>query len=110
MWETVTRYRARAGVDGYTDATLDWSTPDTLTITTLGVEPRPGGEPAGDARNAVTSGYTLYLPLGADVGAADRVLVRGRVFGVLGEPAVWQPPGGSTGPGGVVVQTTLTEG
>lgn len=104
--ETVTRQRGVATTDPYSgEATgIDWSTPTTLAITTLALaEPRPSQEPVQNARNAVTTGYTLYLPTGSDVTAADRMVVRGETYDVLGEPAEWASAG-------IVVQVGNTEG
>ena len=100
----------RAGVvaDPYSgDVSPSWDSPVGVTVSNVLVEPRPSGEPVQDARNAVTSGFTLYMPASADVTAADRVEVRGRVYSVLGEPADWRL--GSYRPG-LVVQVERTEG
>lgn len=102
----MTRLRGVATTDPYSDEETgtDWSTPVELDITTLApAEPRPSSEPVQDARNAVVAGYTLYLPLTADVTAYDRMRVRGEEFDVLGDPAVWSGAG-------VVVQVGRTEG
>lgn len=104
--ETVTRQRATAVEDPYSgeETSLSWDDPDELEITTLApAEPRPSGEPVQDARNAVTSGWTLYLPASADVTSADRMVVRGETYNVLGEPASWLGAG-------LVVQVDRTEG
>lgn len=104
--ETVVRLRATAATDPYSgEATaLDWTTPAELSITTLApAEPRPSSEPVQNARNAVVDGWTLYLPAGADVTAADRLRVRGAVYSVLGEPADWLDAG-------IVVQCERVEG
>lgn len=103
--EVVTRLRAGTATDPYSgQPTADWSAPTTLDFTTLApAEPRPSGEPVQDARNAVTSGWTLYLPEAADVTARDRVRVRGVDYQVLGDPAHWLG-------GGKVVQVGRTEG
>jgi hypothetical protein len=104
--ETVTRLRATAVEDPYADEDTaeDWSTPAETALTTLvPAEPRPSQEPVQDARNAITSGFTLYLPQGSDVTAHDRMRVRGVVYDVLGEPSVWSGAG-------MVVQVGRTEG
>lgn len=81
-----------------------WEVPPTeRTVTTIAPpEPRPSGEPMPDTRNAVTDGWTLYLPPGDPVTVYDRVRVRGQVFNVEGTPADWSR--------GVVVQATRTKG
>lgn len=104
--EKVTRLRGVLVADPYSDEPTgtDWTSPDELDITTLvPAEPRPSSEPVQEARNAVTSGFTLYLPNNADVTARDRMRVRGRVYDVLGDPALWLGAG-------VVVQVGVTEG
>lgn len=105
--EIVTRIRAGLITDPDSgDSVESWAPGDvsSLPITTLApAEPRPSSEPIQEARNAVTSGFTLYLPIGADVTAKDRMQVRGAVYRVLGDPADWMGAG-------VVVQTERTEG
>lgn len=103
--EVVTRLRAGSSTDPYSGQPAeDWAAPAEQEITTLApAEPRPSSEPVQDARNAVTSGFTLYLPTGSDVTARDRMTVRGVTYDVLGEPADW------TG-AGLVVQVGRTEG
>lgn len=82
-----------------------WLTePTERTVTTLApAEPRPSQEPTQDARNAVVSGWTLYLPAGDPITAANRVRVRGIEYPVQGQPADWLGTG-------VVVQAFKTEG
>lgn len=104
--ETVTRLRAALVADPYSSENdqADWSNPSLLDITTLApAEPRPETERLDLARNAVVSGFTLYLPLNADVVASDRMVVRGRTYEVDGDPALWLGRG-------IVVQTTVQEG
>ena len=80
-----------------------------VTVDGVAVEPRPSNEPQQDARNAVTSGFTLYLPAGTVIGPENAVRVRGGTFSVLGEPAVWRSPFTGWEPG-VIVQCERTEG
>lgn len=103
--ETVTRLRAGTIADPYSGGTVeDWTTPTEHNIITLApAEPRPSTEPTQDARNAIVSGYTLYLSESEDVTPKDRMRVRGEVFHVLGDPAVWLGAG-------LVVQVGRTEG
>lgn len=68
----------------------DWATPSERAVDGVLCEPRPTAEPLQDARNAVTSGFTLYLPAGTSVAPSQRVRVRGEVYEVLGEPADWR--------------------
>lgn len=81
----------------------DWDNPTSRTVTTLAPpEPRPTDEQVIDARNAVVSGWTLYLPPDDPITAYDRVQVRGVTYPVQGTPQQW--------PVGVVVQAYRTEG
>jgi hypothetical protein len=78
-----------------------------VTVDGVLCEPRPSGEPVQDARNAVTSGWTLYMPAGVTITPQSRVRVRGLVYDVLGEAADWRL--GSWRPG-LVVQCERTAG
>lgn len=103
--ETITVLTAGTVTDPYSNETTpSWSvTPTERTVVTLAPpEPRPSQEPVQDARNAVTSGWTLYLPPGDPITSANRVRVRGRVYPVQGVPADWGT--------GVVVQAFGTVG
>lgn len=89
--ETVTRQRATTRTDRYTNTALDWTTPTELTID--GCAFAPGGTSEDhDGRDAVIQGPTLYAPEGADITAADRVVIRGTAYEVDGEPGVWIDP------------------
>lgn len=102
--EAVTVLTAGTATDPYSGQPAEsWDNPlerDVVTIAPL--EPRPSDEPVQDARNAVTSGWTLYLPPGDPITRRDRVRVRDVVYPVQGEPADWGV--------GVVVQAFRTEG
>ena len=103
--ETVVVLSAGTTTDPYSqEAVEDWSNPTERTVTTVApAEPRPSQEPVQEARNAVVSGWTLYLPPGDPVTAANRVRVRGVEYPVQGQPADWLGAG-------VVVQAFKTEG
>jgi hypothetical protein len=108
--ESVAVLTAGTVTDPYSGETMpDWSTATEVTIDGVAVEPRPSQEPVQDARNAVVSGYTLYLPAGAQIDAQARVRVRGEVYEVLGDPAAWRNPFTGWEPG-VVMQVGRTEG
>jgi len=102
--ETVTIVSAGTVDDPYSgEPVQDWSNPTTRDVMTIAPpEPRPSDEPIQDARNAVVSGWTLYLPAGSGVTAYDRVRVRGEEFPVQGQPAAW--------PKGDVVQAFREQG
>jgi hypothetical protein len=101
--EVVTRVREGRPADPYAGTDAVDAAPE-VDITTLAPpEPRPSQEPGQDARNAVVSGWTLYLPAGSDVLRTDSMRVRGEVYPVQGEPAVWSTRG-------IVVQAFRGEG
>lgn len=109
--ETVTRLRATTVLDPYSGEVtgLSWETPDELPIPQVGIEPRPSTEPVQLARNSVVSGFTLYVPTGSDIKAADRMQVRGTIYDVDGDVADWHNP--FTGwAAGMVVQTKKVAG
>lgn len=109
--ETVTVLTAGLDQDPYSEdyaASWEWA-PTELEVQGVGVEPRPSQEPAQEARNAVTSGFTLYFPAGTEITPQNRVVVRGGTYEVLGEPAVWRSPFTGWAPG-VVVQVERVDG
>lgn len=101
-----------ANPDPYSgDPVVDWTQPPATEVDIEGVlcEPRPSAEPVQDARNSVTSGYTLYVrarPVMPVILPSNRVRVRGTDYDVLGEPSDWRM--GAFG--GLVVQTSRTAG
>lgn len=104
--ETVVRLRAGARTDRYSkqDVAADWATPAELPLATVApAAPTTSRESAEQGREAVVSGWTLYLEPGADVTERDRVRVRGLVYKVAGKPADW-------GAAGVVVVCESVEG
>jgi hypothetical protein len=105
--ETVTVLTAGTVTDPYSgEETESWEVAPTETdVTTLAPpEPRPSEEPVQDARNSIVDGWTLYLPLTTPaISAAQRVRVRGEVYPIQGQPAVWDDVG-------VVVQAFRTVG
>jgi hypothetical protein len=103
--ETIVVLSAGTTTDPYSgESSEDWSTPTERTVATLvPAEPRPSQEPTQEARNALVSGWTLYLPAGDPITSANRVRVRGEEYPVQGQPADWLGCG-------VVVQAFRTEG
>lgn len=59
-------------------------------------------EPVEDNRNVVFTTPQLFCPPGTHITTKDRVVVRGLVFEVLGDPADWRHPMTGWGPGVVV--------
>jgi hypothetical protein len=107
--ETVEVLSPSSTTDAYNNTVEDWTTPTETPVEDVGVEPRPSTEDNRDARNAVTSGFTLYMPAGSVVTAKNRVRVRGDDYAVDGEPAEWRNPFTGWEPG-LVVQTKRMEG
>lgn len=108
--ETVDVLTAGTVTDPYSQqSSEDWDHPTEVPVEGVAVEPRPSSEPVQDARNAITSGFTLYgMPAGS-VTAQNRIRVRGIVYDVLGDPADYRNPFTGTAPG-LVVQVGRTEG
>lgn len=105
--EVVTVLTAVMTEDPYSGAPVEnWDEdPEERDVMTVApAEPRPvsSAEPVQDARNSLTSGWTLYLPPGDTITARNRVRVRGEDYPVQGQPAQWSK--------GVVVQAYRTEG
>lgn len=108
--ETVTRQRAQAVADRFSgEATaLDWSSPDELAIAGCAFDPGSSSEPLEQARGAVVTQPTVYAPRGADVLAADRIVVRGRTWQVDGDPADYRNPFTGWAPGLVIKLKAVT--
>jgi hypothetical protein len=102
--ETIVVLTAGAVTDPYSGDTVeDWDAATERAVNLQAPpEPRPSQEPVQDARNAVVSGWTLYLPAGDPITRENRARVRGEVYPVQGQPADWGV--------GVVVQAFRTEG
>jgi hypothetical protein len=110
--ETVALITAGTVTDPYSDEDAEsWADEDVSSVDVpgVGVEPRPSGEPLEDARNRVTSGFTLYFPPSVTPTPFQRVVVRGKTYKILGETAVWKNPFTGWTPGNVV-QCELVEG
>lgn len=109
--EQVTILTAGTEVDPYSgESVSSWELPPSEALVDgVGVEPRPSDEPTQEARNAVVSGFTLYLPTGTVIGPQNRVVVRGGTYEVLGEKAEWVNPFTGWAPG-VVVQVQRVDG
>lgn len=102
--ETVTRLRGAPATDPYSgQATgIDWDTADELDIDGCGFNPGQSSEPLQEARNAVLTQPEVYAPVGSDVLAGDRVVVRGKTYDVDGDPADWRSPFTGWQPGMVI--------
>jgi len=74
--------------DDYGNTVPDWATPSELTITGCSVQPG-GGSDQFDNREAITTLYTVWAPLSADVVDTDRVRFAGTVYAIDGAIEVW---------------------
>ena len=93
--ESVTIYTPDTGTNRYGRTTVDgtWASPTETVVTGCLFAPQSTSED-NDGRTAVLIGARLYLPTGTTITAADRVLIRGTVYELDGEPSVWQDPYG----------------
>jgi head-tail adaptor len=101
MGEIITRQRAVMVPDAYNNTVPNWTSPAEITLTVRGVEPVSSIEESG-GRQAVITGYRVYLDPGSDINAGDRAVMRGATYEVDGTPADWRSPFGSE-IGGIVV-------
>lgn len=92
MTESVTRQRGTQATGRYGDAEWDWTDPAELTISGCAVSPRDSSEDHDEGRQAVLVGFTVYAPAGTIVLPTDRLIVRGEVCEVDGDPGVWISP------------------
>lgn len=113
--DTATRLRRQLWDDPYSgEPTLrPWDDgghePDALEIPGFAFNPGGSNEVAADGRTIITTSPTAYGPIGADVKAGDRLVVRGVTYNVDGNPAEWVNP--FTGwAAGVAVPLELVEG
>lgn len=109
--ETVTRLRATAAVDAYsnTSETTSWAAPSELEIDGCAFNPGVSSEPLDLARNAVVTRPEVYAPTGSDILAGDRLVVRGLTFEVVGDPGEYVSPFTGWNPG-LVVRLERVEG
>lgn len=92
--ETVQVLTAGTKTDPYSELPIgeDWGNPTSVDVPDVLCEPRPSDEPVEDARNSVTSGWTLYFQTIPDTlpTSENQVKVRGINYWVEGEPADWR--------------------
>ncbi len=88
MGETVEVFRPSTTDDRYGDAQPAYPAEPTHTVDHAAFAPT-GSTEDNDARNAVASTADLYVLPGADLRAIDRVRVRGEMWEVVGDVAVW---------------------
>ena len=109
--EPVTRIRPADTPDPYSGEVVDvdWGASTELLLTAAAVAPAGSSEPVLDGREPVLTQTVVYLPGQADVLAGDRMLVRGEVYAVVGDPSLWVDPWQQS-PSGLVVRLSKVEG
>jgi hypothetical protein len=90
--ETVTRLRPGTTTNRVGATIDDWSDPDEEDIADCSVAPRDADEDNATGRQTVIAGFNIYAPPGTEILPTDRLLVRGQVHEVHGEPGVWTSP------------------
>jgi hypothetical protein len=88
--DTITVQRAQTSTDPYSqELAPDWSLPPTETDVP-GCDFQPGASTEYlIGRDFSEIGGTVFAPTGTDVTAYDRILFKGTVYDVDGEPEVW---------------------
>lgn len=89
--ETVTIVRATKNGYGDTTATVDTDVPGTI-VTPDGTGLSKKAETQSYSDDVSTERLRIFVPPGTDLLASDRVLVRGQLFEVNGEPQTLRSP------------------
>lgn len=100
--ETVTVLRGVAEVDpfsGEDSNDLNWSEPTATAYENCAVAPSTTTEPDDPNRSPVIDGLMVFGPYTMDVTARDRLLIRGDVYEIDGEPGFWKNPINGRTPG-----------
>lgn len=87
--QTVTRLRGVDGTDEYHNTTVDWATPATLDIPGCSVQPFPGMQVV-DQREAITTLFSVWAPVDADVVDTDRIRYAGTDYDIDGSVQRWE--------------------
>jgi hypothetical protein len=89
--QTITRRRATSTASaGYGNTVPDWASGvDELTVPGCSVQPG-GGSEFVDNREAITTLYTVWAPLSADVVDTDRVTFAGTEYDIDGPIERWE--------------------
>jgi hypothetical protein len=109
--ETITILRAPYALDEYSGEVtgLNWMLATRITITGCGIAPASSSEPLRDSRSEVDSAVDVYVPVGSNIRAQDRLIIRGETWSVEGDPAVWSHPMTGWSPG-IVVRAKKVDG
>ena len=87
--QSVDRLRSTGtATDDYGNDIGEWDAPAEVTITGCSVQPG-GGSEVYDNREAITTLYTVWAPITADVVDTDRVRFAGTVYAIDGAIEVW---------------------
>ncbi|GAA5143315.1 hypothetical protein GCM10023340_08480 [Nocardioides marinquilinus] len=100
--ETVVRRRAPLVTDRYNAKVRDWDAAAETFIHGCGIADGGSTEPVEVGRTAVVCDFEIYAPAGTDVAATDRLVVRGQVCEVEGQPFDWRHPQTGWRPGTVI--------
>lgn len=109
--ETVTVIHPGETTDGYGNDKPSWADDDVTRVAVehCGVAP---GDPRPEAftpgRSPVEIAWTIYMPTGTAVSAADRLEIRGEIHEVDGHPDDWRDALSSWRPGIVVRAKRVT--
>ncbi|MEU5668951.1 hypothetical protein ABZ749_01010 [Micromonospora sp. NPDC047753] len=90
--ESVAVLRAGLADDGYGNKVRDWSAATSTPYAGCAVAQNGRDESLTGDRNVVASDLVVFMPVGADVLATDRLEIRGRAYEVVGEPFAWKSP------------------
>ncbi len=93
--------RVSGSEDSHGNPVASWGSP--VTVDGCAFAPQGSVESFEPGRNAVVTSPTLYCPPGTSVSSRDRVTVRGLLYEVDGDPAVWRNPYTGWDPGVAVV-------
>jgi hypothetical protein len=101
--EMIERLRAPLVSDPYSGqpTTRDWANATSATLEGFALDPGGSQETRTVSREQITTTPTLYGPYGADLVAADRVVVRGVTWEISGNAADWRSPFTGWTPGSV---------
>ena len=83
--------RIRPGTKTSRGSTVpDWDNTDRLEVNGCSVQPASTGLSQDGRVLGISEGFTVYLPVDADVQAGDRIEYDGNVYTITGEPKVWR--------------------
>ena len=83
--------RIRPGTKTSRGSTVpDWDSTDRIEINGCSVQPASTGLSQDGRVLGISEGFTVYLPVAADVQAGDRIEFEGNVYTINGDPKIWQ--------------------